>query len=150
MELMTKHFGALVVSESEMFIFERGLPGFPNDKRFIIIFDESDDNKVYWLQSMDNGDVALALIDSFSVMPEYDPLIEESQFAEIDFDGDIDNLLVFSVVIVGDSLSESFVNLKTPIIINNANKKGKQIVVSNEEYYINHRLDECLISEGGI
>jgi len=150
MELITKHFGALVVSEGEMIVFERGLPGFPNDKRFIIIFDESADNKIYWLQSLDNGDVSLALLDSFSVMPEYDPLIEEAQFAEIDFDGDIDNLLVFSVVIIGESLSESFVNLKAPIIINNNNKKGKQIVVNNKEYYINHRLDECLISEGGI
>jgi len=150
MELVTKHFGALVVSESEMIIFERGLPGFPNDKRFIIIFDESADNKVYWLQSMDSGDVSLALIDSFGVMPEYDPLIDESQFAEIGLEDDIEDLLVFNVIIIGDDLSNSFVNLKAPIIINNNNKKGKQVVVNNDEYYINHRLEECLETEGGM
>ena len=150
MELMTKHFGALVVSENEMIMFEQGLPGFPEDKRFIIIFDESADNKVYWLQSMDDGTVSLALIDSFGVMPEYDPIIDEAQFAEIGLEDDIENLLVFNTIIIGDSLSESFVNLKAPIIINNNNKKGKQVVVSNEEYYINHRLEDCIKSEGRI
>jgi len=150
MELLTKQFGELVVSENEMIIFERGLPGFPNDKRFIIIFDESSDNKVYWMQSMDDGAVSLALIDSFGVMPEYDPLIDESQFAEIGLEEDIENLLVFNVIIIGDDLSETFVNLKAPIIINNSTKKGKQVVVNNAEYLINHRLLECINDEGGM
>ena len=149
MELVTKHFGALVVSEGEMITFEQGLPGFPNDKRFIIIFDESADNKIYWLQSMDNGEVAFALVDSFDVMPEYDPMIDESAIEEVG-SCDIENLIVFNVVIIGDSLAESFVNMKAPIIINNSTKKGKQVLVSNDEYYINHRLLECIESEGRV
>jgi len=149
MELVTKHFGSLVVSENEMITFDLGLPGFPNDKRFIIIFDESADNKIYWLQSMDDGAVAFALIDSFEVLPEYDPLIDESQIEEIGL-LDIENLLVFNVIIIGESLSDSFVNLKAPIIINNQSKQGKQIVVCNEGYYINHGLQECIESEGKV
>ena len=102
---------------------------------------------------MDNGDVAFALVDSFDVMPEYDPLIEASEIESVgsgDVDYDIDNLIVFSVVIVGDSLEESFINMKAPIIINNGTKKGKQVVISNEEYYMNHRLLECIESEGRV
>lgn len=152
MELLTKHFGMLTVGEDDMIIFEEGLPGFPEDKRFIIIFDETAENKFYWLQSMDDGYIALMLIDSFDVMPEYDPLIDEAEIKALGTHDveDIEDLLVFNVVIIGDSLSDCKVNLKAPIIINNFTKRGKQIIVQNEEYNISHQLEECVKNEGRV
>ena len=149
MELLTKHFGMLDIGEDDMIIFDEGLPGYPDDKRFIIIFDETAENKFYWLQSMDDGHIALMLIDSFEVMPEYDPLIDESEIEELEIN-DIEDLLVFNVVIIADRLSDCYVNLKAPIIINNSSKKGKQVIVQNEEYQISHKLEECIKNEGRV
>jgi len=152
MEIITRHFGTLEVNEEEMIVFEHGLPGFPDDKKFIIIIDETAENKFYcWLQSMDNGDVSLVLIDSFAVMPEYDPLIEEEELKELS-DGNVDvaDLLVFSVAVIGANMADSTINLKAPVVINNRYKKGKQIVVNNENYDVRHNLEDCVKNEGRV
>ncbi|MCL2564840.1 MAG: flagellar assembly protein FliW [Defluviitaleaceae bacterium] len=150
MEFTTKHFGTLEVNEDEVITFDLGLPGFPEDKKFIIIIDENAENKFYcWLQSMDNGDVSLVLIDSFAVMPEYDPLINEEEIAELG-DIDISDLLVFNVAVIGSNMADSTINLKAPVVINNRTKKGKQIVVNNENYSIRHNLEECIKNEGKV
>ena len=152
MEITTKHFGTLDVNEEELITFDHGLPGFPNDQRFIIIIDETAEKKFYcWLQSMDNGDVSLVLIDSFAVMPDYDPLIEEEELKELS-DGDVDiaDLLVFNVAVIGSNMADSTINLKAPIVINNRSKKGKQIIVNNEDFGIRHSLEECIKNEGRV
>jgi len=150
MEIATKHFGTLEVNEDDMIVFEHGLPGFPEDRNFIIIVDETADNKFYcWLQSMDNGDLAMVLIDSFSIMPDYDPLIDEEELQELG-DVDITDLLVFNVAIIGAGMSDSTINLRAPIVINNRSKKGKQIVVNNDNYGIRHNLEECISNEGRV
>lgn len=150
MEFTTKHFGTLEVNEDEVINFELGIPGFPNDKKFIIIIDENAENKFYcWLQSMDNGDVSLVLIHSFAVMPEYDPLINEEEIAELG-DVDISDLVVYNVAVIGNNMFDSTINLKAPIVINHRTKKGKQIVVNNEDYGIRHNLEECIKNEGRV
>jgi len=150
MEILTKHFGTLEVNDEELIVFDHGLPGFPEDKNFIIIVDETAENKFYcWLQSMDNGDMSLVLIDSFAIMPEYDPLIDEEQLEELG-DVDITDLLVFNVAIIGENMGDSTINLKAPVVINNRTKKGKQIVVNNEGYGIRHNLEECISNEGRV
>jgi len=150
MEIKTKHFGTLEIDEEEMISFEHGLPGFPEDKKFIIIIDETAEKKFYcWLQSMDDGDVSLVLIDSFAIMPEYDPLIEEEELNELG-DVDIADLLVFNVAVIGSDMTDSTINLRAPVVINNRSKKGKQIVVSNENYEIKHNLAECIANEGRV
>jgi len=149
MEVSTRHFGNIEVSESEIIAFECGLPGFPDDKNFIIIVDENAENRFYWLQSMDDGEISLVLIDSFDMMPDYDPLIDESEIEALGL-LDIEDLLVFNVAVIGENMSDSLVNLKAPVVINNRTKKGKQIIVNNEDYCTSHNLEECIKNEGRV
>jgi len=150
MVLNTKHFGALDVDENRIIKFEHGIPGFPDDKRFIIVTDVDVPESLYcWLQSVDDGEVSLVLIDSFYAMPNYNPLVNEGDIEELG-EPNLEDILSFNVAVIKANMDESTINLKAPIIINDKTKKGKQVIVTNDEYNIRHNLVECIKSEGKV
>ena len=150
MILNTKHFGKLEVDENRIISFEYGIPGFPDDKRFIIVTDIDEPESLYcWLQSVDDGNVSLVLIDSFFAMPDYNPLVNEGDIEGLG-NVDLSDIISFNVAVIKSNLEESTINLKAPILINEKTKKGKQVIVTNEEYTIRHNLVECITNEGKV
>jgi len=150
MILDTKHFGKLDIDEDRIIAFEHGIPGFPDDKRFIIVTDIDEPDSLYcWLQSVDDGAVSLVLIDSLLAMPHYNPLVNEGDIEDLG-EIDLDDIVSFNVAVIKASMVESTINLKAPIIINEKTKKGKQVIVTNDEYSIRHNLVDCIKNEGKV
>jgi flagellar assembly factor FliW len=137
------------IDEKKIIRFEHGLPGFAESKRYIIITDDNPESVYCWLQSVDDSDIALVIIDSFHAMPNYDPLVEEEELKELG-EVDISDIAVFNVAVIAKDIYKSTINLKAPIIINEKTWLGKQIVVNNDEYEVRHNLFEALKSGGGV
>ncbi len=137
MKLQTKSFGEIEINDNEIVHFESGMPGFEDKTRFTLISD-SDNRSFCWLQSLDDTNLAFALLDVGSVMPEYNPKIDSTQLSDI---GNIDNnLLIYNVVVIPEKADEMSVNLVAPIVINKDSKKGKQVIVNNEDYGVKHYI----------
>ena len=62
MKINTSRFYAIEVDEKDIIEFRQGIPAFEHLKRYIIISLE-DDTHFYWLQSIDDGDIAFILAD---------------------------------------------------------------------------------------
>ncbi len=137
MKLQTKNFGEIEVNENETIIFENGIPGFEDKTKFTLITN-SDNQAFCWLQSLEDSSLAFVLLDVGSVMPEYNPQIESNNLNDI---GKIDNnLLIYNVVVIPEKAEEMSVNLKAPIVINTDSRKGKQVIVNNDEYAVKHYI----------
>lgn len=134
MKLKTQNFGEVEISEEEIFNFDDGLPGFPEHRRFVLISEE-DSPVVSFLQSVDEERLSFVVVDMMVLMPEYDPNVEEEQIKDLG-EYNPEDFLVYNVCTIYDDLKNSTVNLKAPIVINAAQKKGKQVVCSNEEYSV--------------
>jgi flagellar assembly factor FliW len=147
MKMKTKHFGEINVSEDAILSFDEGLPGFPNSKRFVLMEDVDKegkaDNLFYWLQSVDESNLALMLMDVVKVMPEYDPSVDVADIQELNL-LDSDSYFVYNVVVVPEEVEKMSVNLKAPIVINDRLKKGKQVLSNNEDYAIKYLFYEEL------
>ncbi len=142
MKIVTKHFGEIEVDETKIVEFEHGIFGFDNDKKFVMLYeDEETKNGLCWMQSIDTEDLALPMVNPMFWFPEYSPEVADEQVQTI---GELseDDLNVFSVVVITDSLETMTTNLKAPIIVNIKTKKGMQVIVENEEYQIKHNLYE--------
>ncbi len=137
MKLQTKNFGEIEINENEIISFESGIPGFEEKKRFTLITN-SDNPSFCWLQSLDDSNLAFVLLDVGSVMPEYNPQIEITNISDL---GEVNNnLLIYNIVVIPEKVEEMTVNLKAPIIINADSRKGKQVIVSNDEYAVKHYI----------
>ena len=136
MIISTKRFGEIEIDENKIINFDEGLPGFPDDTQFILLENEE---PFWWLQSVVNGENAFILMNACSIMPDYDPLVDE---VEIDSLGEYspEDFLIYNIVTLPEDVKQMTVNLMAPVVINSIEKKGKQVIVNNDNYYVKHYL----------
>ena len=60
MEINTKYFGLMPFEDDEVITFESGIFGFEQDKRYIIIRFDEDNNGILCFQSIDDEKIGRA------------------------------------------------------------------------------------------
>lgn len=144
MKAATRLFGEIEIDESKIITFEDGIIGFPDMKKFTLIFDEEKEGRpsISWLQSMDEPEIAFPVMDPLFVCETYNPSVEEELLKNL---GTIkeDNLYVLVTVTVPQNIKELAVNLKAPIAINTDTRKASQIIVE-DDLPVRYRIYEIL------
>ena len=144
MKAATRLFGEIEIDESKIITFEDGIIGFPDMKKFTLIFDEEKEGRpsISWLQSMDEPEIAFPVMDPLFVCETYNPSVEEELLKNL---GTIkeDNLYVLVTVTVPQNIKELAVNLKAPIVINTDTRKASQINVE-DDLPVRYRIYEIL------
>ena len=76
MVVNTRIFGKIDIEESKIITFEKGIIGMPDFKKFTLIYDsDKKDSNIRWLQSLDDGTMALPVVDPLIVLDKYEPLV---------------------------------------------------------------------------
>lgn len=144
MKAATRLFGEIEIDESRIITFEDGIIGFPDMKKFTLIFDEEKEGRpsISWLQSMDEPEIAFPVMDPLFVCETYNPSVEDELLKNL---GTIkeDNLYVLVTVTVPQNIKELAVNLKAPIVINTDTRKASQIIVE-DDLPVRYRIYEIL------
>ncbi len=151
MEIMTKHFGTVNVESSKIVAFNEGIFGFKEEKEFVLLYDQGEDGSpLVWLQAIHNPEVCLPLIHPMMWFQDYAPDVDDEMIESI---GELnpEELEVFTVVVIPDTIEEMTTNLKAPILVNRETKKGCQVIANDDIYEVRHNLYQQmkLMSEGG-
>jgi flagellar assembly factor FliW len=138
MRLRTKNFGELEIEDGKEIYFKNGILGFEKIKRFIIL-----DNKKHapfkWLQAVTEPDIAFVIIEPAVLIGCYDPNLKQEDLLELKL-MDKKEACFYAIVVVPKNIKEMSANLKAPIVINNKNRLGKQIVLEDSKYSIRHNI----------
>lgn len=140
MKINTKYHGAVEIEENEILRFEKGIPGFLDEKQFVLI-PLSDDDTFFVMQSLEKMELAFVVSSPFSFFREYDFKLEESVVEELELDSEKD-ISVFSILTVQDPFEKTTANLQAPVIINLKNRKAKQVILHNEQFSTKHPIFE--------
>nr|WP_296480354.1 flagellar assembly protein FliW [uncultured Acetatifactor sp.] len=145
MKVNTKLFGEIEISEDKILIFQDGIIGFPELKRFALLHDEERGNEagIRFLQSLDEPGFAMPVMNPLVVKPDYDPEVDDELLAGA---GKItpDNLLVLVTVSIPGDLTQMSVNLQGPFVINIEEHKACQIIVDNGNYPVKFPVYDIL------
>ena len=125
----------LKFTDADIIHFANGIPGFLNHKRFVISRDESQE-PFHWLHSVDDHKTKFVLINPMMVDEKYDPKLVKSDIEDLEIKNKADFLIYVIVTLNHTDLMKSTVNLTGPILINIADKKGKQIIIDDSRYSI--------------
>jgi flagellar assembly factor FliW len=141
MNLSTSRFGKISIAESEIITFEEGLLGFEDYHRYIVL--NTDDGSPFrWLQCIDDGNLAFVIIEPLSFMFEYDLEISDSDAEFIGLTRAEDAVL-YVIVSIPQNPKDMTANLQGPLVINVANRNGRQIISNNSRHSVKARiLDE--------
>lgn len=133
MKVNTRLFGEIDIKDEKIISLEGGLIGFPDMKKFTIIYDDEkqEKNNIMWFQSLDEPQFAMPVIDPNLVVEDYNPTVNDELLLPL---GDLteDNLYVLVSIKVPSDLTQMTVNLKGPLIINTDTLKGGQIIVEDD------------------
>ena len=138
MQIHTVNFGALEVPEDKIISFKEGLPGFPQLHRFVIL--ELDELKPFqYLQALDDPPIALFIINPFVVDPAYEFQLTATDMEDIR-SVDSSELAAYAVATIPENPNEATLNLMAPIVINDKDRCGKQIILHESKYSVRHPL----------
>lgn len=145
MKVATRIFGEIEIEDAKIIVFENGIIGFPDMKRFALIHDEDrgTDAGIRFLQSLDEPGFAMPVMDPLVVKPDYDPEVNDEHLKGA---GNVtpDNILVLVTVSVPGDLTKMSVNLQGPIVINVEEHKACQIIVEEGEYPVKFLIYDIL------
>lgn len=148
MKVKTKWFGTVEIEDEKVITFEKGLIGFEECKKYVMLYDvekdEKEKGKIMWLQSADKTELALPIIRPEYIIDNYDPVVEEEQLKMLSDNIKEADLAVFVTMTVPRDITKMTCNLKAPIIVNTDNMKAIQIAAANDDYEVRFPLYELL------
>ena len=146
MKVTTRLFGDIDIAEDKIIHMEGGIVGFPDLKQFTLIYDKEkgdDHDTIMWFQSLDEPQFAMPVLVPTSILPEYNPIVNDELLAPLGELND-DNLYCLVTVKVPSDLTKMTINQKAPIIINTDTMKGAQMIVENEDYEVRFPIYDIL------
>ena len=145
MNVKTIHFGDVEIDDSKVITMDNGLFGFENYKKYVLLYDSSSDEipNIQWLQSLDEELLALPVMIPTTVVPDYNPVVEDETLASLG-EWKEEDVSMLVTVTVPEDIKKMSINLKAPIVINTTTMKGCQVVAENPEYEVKHMIYELL------
>ncbi|ESU72901.1 flagellar assembly protein FliW [Geobacillus zalihae] len=137
MNIDTKYHGTVAVKEEDIIHFPHGLPGFADEKRFVLL--PLADTPFVILQSVETPALGFVLIEPFSYFPTYEFELDEATVEQLNIESERD-VAVYVILTVADPFHETTANLQAPVVINVHKRLGKQVILTNPPYKTKHRL----------
>ncbi len=134
----TSRFGDIDVEIGRAIKIPGGLLGFPDSVRFALL-EPDQDSPFWWLQSLDDGELAFVVTDPMAFFPDYrvDARAEELEALGIVDPVDLDVLVILSL---RGSIESMTANLQGPILLNVKTRVGRQFVLKDSGYQTRHPL----------
>ncbi|CAM3952313.1 flagellar assembly protein FliW [Mesobacillus thioparans] len=138
MKIGTKYHGEVEIHNNEVLAFDKGIPGFLDEKKFVLL-PLSEENIFYVMQSAATPALAFILSNPFNFFKDYDFKLEDTVVEELGIKLEQD-VQVYSILTVHDPFEKTTANLQAPIILNVENYKAKQVILHEEQYSTKHPI----------
>jgi flagellar assembly factor FliW len=135
LQLSSILLGPLEIRPDTIVTFPVGLPGFRSMHRFALV--ETQRDELVWLQSVDDPDLTFLLADPFAVVPGFEIEIPPSDLASLGVAVAREALLVLVVVQLEAGIPVA-ANLQSPVIIARDRRLGRQVVLPDSRYGMQH------------
>ena len=130
MEIVTSRFGTLNVDDERVITFSKGLLEFPDYTRYALI-QTGEENYFFWLQSVDEPNLAFVVTDPSIFFKEYEVPIKGETQAELG----LADVAFAQVFVICNKVDEWLTgNLLGPILVNAQNRTAMQVVLTEKKW----------------
>jgi len=136
MVVRTSRFGEIEITEDRVISFPKGLLGFPEKTRFCLL-EPSEDACFFWLQSVDDPELAFVVTDPTYFVQGYSVPIRAEQMESLGLARLEDAQVMVIVNKIDDTLTG---NLQGPLVINTSARGGEQLVLAEKKWTTRHPL----------
>ena len=137
-EIDTTRFGRLTLTETAVIHFPQALYGMEACREFCLLEHDADTG-FFWLQSLDDPNVALIVTDPFRYFPDYEAEIPDPVSQALQA-GEPADITLFTTVSVSKDRTAVSTNLLGPLAINREKGVGFQVIQHGSSYTCQHPL----------
>jgi flagellar assembly factor FliW len=131
MKKVNTRFGEVEYDPDNLLHFPAGLIGLPNLRDFIVMPNKKQ-GPLFWIQSVDDPDIAFVLTDPTNFFLDYQLMPEDTERRSLQLDED-DECFILSVVTVPAD-QKITLNLAAPILFAPKTNRAIQVIVENGDY----------------
>ncbi len=129
-KIMTR-FGEVEYDPDNLLVFPAGLIGFPTLRSFIVMPNRKQ-GPLFWIQSVDEPEIAFVLTDPTNFFLDYIVKPDTSERNSLQIDEE-DECFVLSVVTVPPDQTITL-NLAAPVLFAPKSNRAIQVILENTEY----------------
>ncbi len=131
MKKINTRFGEVEYDPAHLLHFPAGLIGLPNLHHFIVMPNKKT-GPLFWIQSVEDPDIAFVLTDPTNFFLDYQLKPEESERQSLQLDQEDEYFILTIVTVPADQ--NITVNLAAPILFAPKTNRAIQVIVENSSY----------------
>lgn len=136
MDVFTTRFGVLSIQPHDEIVFDNGLIGLEDCKRWVVLTD-SNNGALGWLQNLEQGHIAVGVVSPRRFVPHYQLRVDRSDLRTLG----LVTIRDAEVVVIASRQAEGMtLNLRAPLVINVEKRLGCQ-VIAKDEHPVQYPLD---------
>lgn len=136
LKIDTKYLGQVEVTQDQLVTFGEGVPGFSDETQFALIpFGKNTPFIV--LQSTKTVQIGFVLAFPYTFKSDYIYDLSKEDIEELKVEKQED-IVTYAIITLKESLLNSTMNLLAPIVINTKTRRGKQIVINENNQELLH------------
>ncbi len=132
MKILTKYFGEVAVDPKTTLHFKEGIFGFEDEKEFALLQFSEEESFLLCLQSIKTPYLAFTVVNPFMLMPNYKPMLNDEELKQMQVEKSED-LCFYNMCRIKKPVSDSTINLRCPIVINDCTRQAKQVILDDYE-----------------
>lgn len=118
-----------VTPELPVIEFVHPMPGFPAERHFALV-QLDDDGILCSLRSLEHDDLQFLVVPPVPFFPDYTPEIADEIVDDLGI-ASVSDVLMLLVVHAGETLADTTVNLRAPLVVNTANRRASQVILED-------------------
>ncbi len=131
-------FGTVEIDDAIELVLDQGMIGFPDHRRYAIL-KQREDSVFMWLHSVDDPSLAFPIVLPWVFYWDYEVDLSDSDMAAIGVER-ADQISIYCVVNVGADVRAATINLFSPIVVNNGDRRARQVINTIDGYSTRDRL----------
>jgi flagellar assembly factor FliW len=139
-ELSTRHFGAIEIDPDKVLSFPGGLIGIENAHRFAL-FSQPELEPFHWLQCVDRPDLVWVVVPVQDLDPGYRLCLTTQERGQLHL-REGETPLCLGLLTIPARFADATLNLLAPLVINERERLGAQIINEGQGYTTRHRFKD--------
>jgi len=138
MVFVSKIHGEIKYEEKNTIMFNKGILGFDELKKFILV-DLEEYKPFKLLHSIEDDEVGLIVTSPYDFFEDYEIKLNEKTINNLEIKSP-EEVMIITTVTLNSDVKKITTNLQGPIIINSSNKLGEQLIIDNSKFKVKEPL----------
>lgn len=133
MKKISSRFGEVEYDPAKTIHFPEGLVGFEELREFIVVPNKKE-GPLFWIQSLDDTDIAFIVTDPTNFFLDYSVQPEKNELVKLGIES-ADDCYVLSIVTVSEN-KEITLNLAAPVLFSPKSNHAVQVILEDTAYEV--------------